>query len=109
MSLTNMLHLVIINLIRTVLLVGLGAVPKVPGVLHTLSVPIVTLLVGLGSVPKVPGVLHTLSVPIVTLLVGLGSVQPDAADQGPDHSSDDDGQTDSPGVQLFTLKKNNPK
>lgn len=38
------------------------------------------------------------------LLVGFGLVQPNAADQGAHHACDHNGETDPPGIHLFTLK-----
>ena len=39
------------------------------------------------------------------LLVRLRVVQPHATEDGPDHASNHQGQTDSPGVQLLVLRR----
>lgn len=38
------------------------------------------------------------------LLVGFSLVQPNAADQGAHHACDHEGETDPPGIHLFSLK-----
>lgn len=42
---------------------------------------------------------------LLFLLVRFGSVQPDPTDERAHHTSNDNGEADSPSVHLFTLKQ----